>query len=266
MSFNSSSNSDDSSYEVQKSDDDDSDDLEEGKRKVPVLQEFNDYITKLYEQGNSNNTSTRVSGKLTVEGINESNKKICRGGPDATVQVKKEQLELHNRLHDLYTYGKLWPYLLSFYLHESTPYRSNLLKYFANPEDAILLTDFATSICPSRLAKFPTGWIILADRGFSKDAYLYPNMNRHITPTFLAHQSQFTSGEISRDRVICEHRYTCEVVFSRFNDVMCLRDVVPYQFNNIMTDAVHWGFAHNNLQQPLKNPAGYVEYLKNINA
>ena len=77
-----------------------------------------------------------------------------------------------------------------------------------------------------------------------------------------------TGIEISRSRLVCEHRYhdTCEVVFSRFTDVhwQCLRDVVPYQYNDILKYAVHCGFAHNNMQQPLKKPDGYDAYVNSI--
>ena len=104
----------------------------------------------------------------------------------------------------------------------------------------------------------------MADRGFANDSYLYPNLNHHITPHFLSGRSQFEAEEISKDREICKRRYTCEVAFARFTDVAGLRDVVPYQFNKILTDMVHWGHAHNNLQQPLKKSHDYDAYVRRL--
>ena len=59
--------------------------------------------------------------------------------------------------------------------------------------------------------------------------------------------------------------YSCEVVFSRFTDVKSLRDVVPYQYNELLTHATHCGFAHNKMKQPLTKPDGYDAYLKRFN-
>jgi hypothetical protein len=230
---------------------------------MQILKQMDSYIVDCETNASMKaNSNVLAEPLITVKGLQEANKKICEGGPDSSVESKCEQLQLHNRLHELYESGRLRKNLLSFYLHHAKIYRENLLKYFTDPQDPTLPENFENSICPARLAKFPPGWIILADRGFANDSYMYPNLNHHITPHFLSGRPQFTTREISTDRVTCEHRYTCEVVFSRFTDIKCLRDVVPYQFNHILTDAVHCGLANNNMQQPLKKPVGYDEYIQ----
>ena len=52
-----------------------------------------------------------------------------------------------------------------------------------------------------RLKKCPTGWTMLADRGFANTAHYYPNVNTQLTPKFLkAQQSgQFSSEDVQSD-------------------------------------------------------------------
>lgn len=140
-------------------------------------------------------------------------------------------------------------------------YRCILLSHLLNP-NIPLPANF--EVCPSRLAKFPPGRPLLADRGFANDAYLYPNFNHHFTPHFLSGREQFEASEIGQDRKVCEFRYTGEVVYSRFTDLKSLRDVVPYGMNHILPDIIHWGHAYNNLQQPLKKPRDWETYLHNL--
>ena len=51
-----------------------------------------------------------------------------------------------------------------------------------------------------------SGWIILADRGYAGNCYLYPNLNNHILPHFLNGRTQFENEEIATDREICQRR------------------------------------------------------------
>jgi len=104
------------------------------------------------------------------------------------------------------------------------------------------------------LAKLPLGRLVLADRGFYRDAVLYPNFNAHLTPHFLSGRDQFSAGEIISDRRICQLRYTAETSFSRVTDTSGLQDVIPRSFFSLMQDMCDWGHAHMNLCKPLKAP------------
>lgn len=109
------------------------------------------------------------------------------------------------------------------------------------------------------LKKIPAGRLILADRGFSKDAILYPNFNVHLTPCFLAGRSQFTSGEVEGDRRKCELRYTSETGFSRVTCTAGLKDSIPRSLFTIMEDMCDWGHAYINLCTPMQLPGGAPE-------
>ena len=104
------------------------------------------------------------------------------------------------------------------------------------------------------LAKIPAGRAVLADRGFHKDALLYPNFNVQLTPHFLSGRAQFTAGEVSSDRRVCELRYGSETSFSGVTDTEGLRDSIPRGFFPIMQDMCDWGHAHMNFCQPFHTP------------
>ena len=104
----------------------------------------------------------------------------------------------------------------------------------------------------SRLADCPSGYAMLSDRGFSDTARCYPNLNKQITPRFLTGRDQFTSSEVSRDRRICQLRYTCEVEFARVTNEAGLKDVMPYGFFAIAEDMMHWGHANANILKHLQ--------------
>ena len=105
-----------------------------------------------------------------------------------------------------------------------------------------------------RLKKCPTGWTMLADRGFANTAHYYPNVNAQLTPKFLkAQQSgQFSSEDVQSDYGICKLRYSCEVAFSRVTDETALCDVIPFHFFAGLNAMNHWGHANVNLGKPLR--------------
>lgn len=118
------------------------------------------------------------------------------------------------------------------------------------------------------LVKIPLTWLILADRGFYRDVFHYPNLNVHLTPSFLKGRDQFTEVEVAADRKKCEARYTSETAFSRVTDTTALQDVVPRTFFCYMQDMVDWGQANVNLGAPMQFPAdthlppGYFDEAK----
>lgn len=234
-----------------------------------IIKDMNKYISDCKARAASEPTPTdgrrkRAQALFTAENLNAANIKASQGGPDFNKERKVEQLKLHETLHNLFESRQLKPNMLSYYLSKTVDYRNNMLKFLANPQDETLPVGFVNSITSTRLAKFPPGWIILADRGFASNCYMYPNLNHHITPHFLSGRAQFEREEISKDREICQRRYTCEVAFARFTDIKALRDVVPFQFNDNLPSIVHWGHAYNNLQQPLKKPHDYDSYIERL--
>ena len=136
-------------------------------------------------------------------------------------------------------------------------YREAVLKHL---KEKIPLPN-GVQMIKSRLGKIHPGWMILADRGFKDDAYLYPNFNHHLTPHFIQGREQFESTELHTDRIICKLRYTCEVAFSRVTDERALRDVIFYPFFSIIDHIVDLGHANNNLKQPLQKPKYYDTYF-----
>jgi hypothetical protein len=121
-----------------------------------------------------------------------------------------------------------------------------------------------TAVVRTRLAKFPAQRPVLADRGFAKDSYKYPNFNAQITPHFLASRQQFEKGETEEDRVVCTLRYTSEVIFSLIFNEYALTDSIPYSFFAILNDAWDWGHARANLQGPLRKPTNWEEYVEHL--
>ena len=103
-----------------------------------------------------------------------------------------------------------------------------------------------------RLHKVPAGYSMLSDRGFAGTERYYPNLNQQITPKFLAGRKQFTCGDVSDDRRICQLRYTCEVCFARVTSETSLKDVIPYPIIKHLDAISHWGHATVNLGAPLQ--------------
>jgi hypothetical protein len=96
--------------------------------------------------------------------------------------------------------------------------------------------DRLAALWSSALAKIPAGRAVLVDRGFHKDALLYPNSNAQLPPHFLSGRAQFTAGEVPSDRRVCGLRYGSEASFSRVTDKEGLRDMTPRGFFPIMQD------------------------------
>ena len=80
---------------------------------------------------------------------------------------------------------------------------------------------------------FPTGSLILGDKGFDNAAACYVNYNAALNPTFLTNP-QFNENQVEHYIEICQKRYTCEVAYSRITNVKALYGIIPYQrFRNM---------------------------------
>jgi hypothetical protein len=169
---------------------------------------------------------------LTVESVKTYNETMLRSyGPNKSNVHKLRQLERHERLHYNFTNGMLSLCSLSYYLHYMEAQRKELLRSLRDGVHSDLQV-------PTRLAKFPAGKQVLADKGFAITASKYPNFNAQITPHFLSSREQFQKGEIEVDRGVCTLRYTSEVVFTQIFNENALKDSIPYSFFSILKDSI----------------------------
>jgi hypothetical protein len=97
------------------------------------------------------------------------------------------QLELHERLHVLYSAGKLRKCSLSFYITFMAPLRMRILHWLGSStvSDDYEPPDEPISDLYVRLAKIPDGFIVLGDKGFEKTDSSYPFWNQVWTPIVL---------------------------------------------------------------------------------
>ncbi len=91
----------------------------------------------------------------------------------------------------------------------------------------------------------------MLEHEFGDTVQFYPNINRQLTPRFLSGWKQFTTKEVSADRIICKSRYTCEVVFLCVTDAGGLSDVISDNLFIILDAINHWGHANVNIKKPL---------------
>lgn len=214
-----------------------------------------DYVTRrnMLSKSNKLHRSALGSSNLTnndVEEIENANKIMLNQGPNHSAVAKLRQLMRHERLHESFKSGKLSPCLLSEYFEimkdKRKVYINVLLGAETNPE-VIKQCAF-----PTRLGKFPANKRILGDRGFVKNAMLYPNLNSHHIPQFIAGRKQFSKQELVDDKVTCRLRYIAEVIFSRCTDENILLDVIPRNNFSQISHAIHWAHANANLGKPFR--------------
>jgi len=203
---------------------------------------------------------------LSVAGLTAAAEAHIRNHPLQSRKTTLRHYELHERLHRTYKAGDLNPCLLSFYLDFFPDKRRRILQHLGSSlfaEDAV-----ATRPLPRlfpRLAKLPSSWAVLADKGFCKDSVYLPNRNTFITPIRLEAREQYTKGEIAYGRRVKKNRYTCETVFSRVTDVSILRDSIGRGKMRHLNDACSWAHGRANLQQPLLKPKTWGAYLESLN-
>jgi hypothetical protein len=207
-----------------------------------------------------------VGPKMSQDVINAFNDNLLKNdGPNQDAAHKRRQLERQDRLHQHYQAGELVPCCLSYYLFKTKDIRDIMLSVLRGEKTVQEAFPDPEKIPKTRLAKYPVGYYIIADRGFAYNAYMYPNFNPHLTPQFLEGRKQFTPGELLGDRGLCQLRYSSETVFSRITDEAALTDVVPTSYNNIMNDIWDWGHASANMRQPFRKPVDWEDYINQIN-
>jgi hypothetical protein len=141
----------------------------------------------------------------------------------------------------------------SYYLHHSRESRTKLLVYLSTVEGA-------EARLPTRLAKIPPHFSVLADRRFYHGSILYHNFNAMICPHFLNSRNQFSSGEVQVEIPLCRLRYTSEVGFAMFALEEGAANEISYQIFRIVHHILHWAYANINIHQPLRKPVDYDTY------
>ena len=193
---------------------------------------------------------------LTVERIRDYNKsRLLDYGPNKDNKTKLRQLLRLEYFHNLFETHVLDACSLSYYLYHTKEVRDAMLRRLG-----VDTTELPTLY--TRLAKLPSGYLVLADRGFAHDAPKYPNLNGQVTPHFKGERKQFQRGEIEVDRGACTLRYTSEVIFKHMFNEQTLKDSVPFGLFSILSDCWDWAHAASNSNAPLRKPRDWEKYLQ----
>ena len=196
-----------------------------------------------------------LKAKVHQSDIVKTNYEVICGGPNKNRTTKIEQLEMLDRLDDKYHKEKVIDNNnMSYYLKYTRDERAKLLQLLKDESTEWIYIEVGTS-------KIPPGWYLLADRGFADDTMKYKNLNSILSPCFLEGRKQFTIEEIKKDIPLCKLRYSSECIFSRVTDLKICSDTVAVNNFHIFNEAVAWGHARNNLQQPYYAPSNYWDYI-----
>ena len=175
---------------------------------------------------------------------------VAEGHPLSTTQKTLRELTTFQLYWAAYEAGELEHDLVWFYLSQHIGWINDWVRMIQDGGGVVLGAAL-------RLAKFPPGWIILADRGFAYDALKYPNFNAHSTPAFLSARDQFTQEELEADVVLCTLRYSIETNFARLTRFSTLADVNPREYFSILQDIVDTGYGDANFLQPFHDVNSY---------
>jgi hypothetical protein len=181
-------------------------------------------------------------------------------GPNKDNKHKLRQLLRLERFHQLYENKdlKMKESALSYYLYYTRDIRKEMLNKLQGIRSHHI-SNYNLNELKTRLAKIPPNNDILGDRGFDRDAWMYPNINCQVTPSFLTGRKQFSKEEIVKDREVCTLRYTAEVLFAHIFNEKSLKDIVRYGLFSSLNDCWDWGNANANLYAPLRNWQAYLD-------
>jgi hypothetical protein len=111
-----------------------------------------------------------------------------------------------------------------------------------------------------RLKNIPKGYAILLDKGFDKISGWLPNYNAVYHPAFLT-KGKFDDDQIKTNLMMCQNRYSCEVVYARVAQVDNLNGIVKREKFPWFEDIMNWGHGRANLMQPIQMPARHRDYF-----
>jgi hypothetical protein len=186
-------------------------------------------------------------------------RRFDRDGPNGSRQAKLRQLDLFDALHKLFENKELPPCMLSYNLKKTVEARRKLREGLENPTPP----GSVQYRLPVRLARFAPNTALLTDRGYTKFAHLYPNLNAHITPTFLEGRAQFDYEDMQRDVPIKKLRYTSEVVFSRMQQTKLLQGTIKFNDYVVFDSVISYAAGLSNLTMPLREPRDWKNYFEN---
>lgn len=205
---------------------------------------------------NQSNTTTKLLKRLDKR--DDYVKYIKALDPNMNEVTKREQLEMRQRFRDAINNKKLSP--LSLHSHRIMKMKSI--------DDRLLeglsiggATQFVIAI---GLAMFFALVAILTDRGYKKFSIFYPNLNKHIYPSFLEGRKQFDYEEQEKDIDIKRLRYTCETVFARVTNSRFFSSIIKYEDFSLIEDGLSWAMAMANMYKPLREPGDWNKYLREI--
>jgi hypothetical protein len=199
----------------------------------------------------------KVNVEDSVEGLKGLREKLLNSGPNESSERKLEQLMLHRRLDEAYQAKQLQPCLIAYYVRKMATIRDVVIKRLLG-EDVTQEEIAITTNMPTGLQQIPIGMAVLADRGFGYDCLKYPNVNVHLTPTYIdSVKGQFNHEENNADLITCRLRYSCETVFARVTNVALLQSTVEHGLFPILQHVHFWAHGRANLQQPFQKPADY---------
>jgi hypothetical protein len=111
-----------------------------------------------------------------------------------------------------------------------------------------------------RLENLIKGYAVLLDKGFDKINGWLPNYNPIYHPAFLT-KGKFNPEQIRFNLTVCQNRYTCEVVYSRVNQVKGIQGVIKREKSHWFEDMMNWAHGRANLYLPLQTPARHQDYF-----
>ena len=134
--------------------------------------------------------------------------------------------------------------------------RNHALKYLGLKHNAQLQCNDDEPIIWLRSAKVPYDGECLADKGFENTDRYYAHLNRVRCPRMLRNRDvkQCDVIELMTKGEHCRLRHTSEVNFSFFEHLESVKDYVPWENIRLLPYAIECGYAHVNLQQPLRKP------------
>ena len=148
---------------------------------------------------------------------------------------------------------------LAYYLHVTADKRHKILKWMGSdlaPHDTVCPTAEELPEIWLRLAKIPSKYGILGDKGFDKATRFNPRLNKVRTPWLLSNVKDYrrSTEMVSMDLETSDTRSLAEGNFSRYKTEDLLKATVPY-WEIAMLPYVHeWGHANMNIMTPYRKP------------
>lgn len=214
---------------------------------------------KVYKHQKQSNQSKKPP-IVTNEFLKQLNEKAIRNDPNQSGKHKLRQLEIHQRLHEMYETGQLRRNLLSYFLLVEERNRIKLLKWMGSDlvkkDGTPKPTHDSLPHVPLRLAKIPEHVSVGLDKGFVGVKWILSNMNDEETPVMIKNsKTERLSGEqILSEVMLTIRRSGTETVFRRTDTEAVMKEKIPYWLLSILPYGHALAHGEANLYQPLRYP------------